>query len=484
MWIISEAKSSYIEILTMQLLPKGDHFLLVVLSYMFNFLFVISDNWSNFLKKLRGHIILVMAVPGTMNLRGFCDFCELEPASFESVKIISDGSLNRFIYLLEFVTQLEADDYYFKFNGKSYDPEKNEVCLLGYVDNVLLHDVKDKEETLDKSLVALPSCIVCLERLDASVSGLLTFVCNHSFHCDCHQRWRENNHCIVCDCIQSDYNRECLNCGTTENLWICLICGYIGCSRYKNKHSKIHYKETGHRFAFELETERIWDYIGDVYIHRFMQNIYDGQITEFSDVSLENDEKIQLAKSEALELEFDYLLHAHLESQKDFFEGKIYEVQKSSHEKVVSLETELDYMQGEQKDIDKRILEVLYERDTLKIKVQELEDKMKQIDDERNHLKSINREMKEERKVWKNQVREGEKIIHMQNRIRGEYDQKFNSKIQELTEQIRDLMFFIEAQKSLANENADNLEDGQVVVVSNVKTPRRGKGKGKGRRKR
>lgn len=32
-------------------------------------------------------------------------------------------------------------------------------------------------------LVELPTCPVCLERLDTSVSGMLTTVCNHSFHC-------------------------------------------------------------------------------------------------------------------------------------------------------------------------------------------------------------------------------------------------------------------------------------------------------------
>ena len=33
------------------------------------------------------------------------------------------------------------------------------------------------------ALTELPTCPVCLERLDGSISGLLTTICNHTFHC-------------------------------------------------------------------------------------------------------------------------------------------------------------------------------------------------------------------------------------------------------------------------------------------------------------
>jgi BRCA1-associated protein len=31
----------------------------------------------------------------------------------------------------------------------------------------------------------LPTCPVCLDRMDASVTGLLTTMCRHTFHCNC-----------------------------------------------------------------------------------------------------------------------------------------------------------------------------------------------------------------------------------------------------------------------------------------------------------
>lgn len=56
---------------------------------------------------------------------------------------------------------------------------------------------------------------------------------------------------------------ECGVCGATENLWICLVCGNIGCGRYQEAHAYRHYKETFHLYALELETQRVWDYAGD-----------------------------------------------------------------------------------------------------------------------------------------------------------------------------------------------------------------------------
>ena len=33
------------------------------------------------------------------------------------------------------------------------------------------------------SAVELPTCVVCLERMDANITGLITIPCSHTFHC-------------------------------------------------------------------------------------------------------------------------------------------------------------------------------------------------------------------------------------------------------------------------------------------------------------
>ena len=61
---------------------------------------------------------------------------------------------------------------------------------------------------------------------------------------------------------------------------MCLICGHVGCGRFSNKHAEAHFEETGHTFAYELETQRVWDYAGDQYVHRLIQSKTDGKLVE------------------------------------------------------------------------------------------------------------------------------------------------------------------------------------------------------------
>ena len=46
---------------------------------------------------------------------------------------------------------------------------------------------------------------------------------------------------------------ECGVCHRPNELWQCLICGYVGCGRYVGKHAFDHYQRTGHNFALNLQ---------------------------------------------------------------------------------------------------------------------------------------------------------------------------------------------------------------------------------------
>ena len=133
--------------------------------------------------------------------------------------------------------------------------------------------------------VELPSCPVCLERLDPSISGVVTIVCDHTFHCECLRRWSDSS-CPVCRHVSDDSQSttSCEVCGNTDSLWICLVCGHVGCGRYTGCNSSVHHNEaTNHSFAMELSTQRVWDYKGDNYVHRLIQNKVDGKLVELPD---------------------------------------------------------------------------------------------------------------------------------------------------------------------------------------------------------
>eukprot|EP00899_Mesostigma_viride_P012179 jgi/Mesvir1/20962/Mv08031-RA.1 len=227
-------------------------------------------------------------------------------------------------------------------------------------------------------VVELPTCPVCLERLDEQVSGVLTTVCNHSFHCACLSKWGDSS-CPVCRyCQQPTAISTCKECGTSDNLWMCLICGHIGCGRYAGSHAVHHWKETQHCFSMELSAgQRVWDYVRDGYVHRLVQSNTDGKLVEvsapsprrrsasFRDIVVSNasscsdsagsggaqganssagngagrepvkggvdpedesdclDGAIMASKIEAISFEYNQLLTSQLDSQRKYFEGLI-----------------------------------------------------------------------------------------------------------------------------------------------------------------
>ena len=38
----------------------------------------------------------------------------------------------------------------------------------------------------------IPTCPVCLERMDSAVTGLVTVPCSHTFHCACLSKWGDS----------------------------------------------------------------------------------------------------------------------------------------------------------------------------------------------------------------------------------------------------------------------------------------------------
>lgn len=130
----------------------------------------------------------------------------------------------------------------------------------------------------------LPTCPVCLERMDSSVTGLMTVSCQHTFHCECLSRWGDAR-CPVCRYSQNratsrsasvfgnsrhrpggggaagrdeahgeEDATNCTVCGTTDDLWVCLICATVGCGRYKKGCAKQHFAESGHIYSLEVSS--------------------------------------------------------------------------------------------------------------------------------------------------------------------------------------------------------------------------------------
>ncbi|KAL3528956.1 hypothetical protein ACH5RR_008278 [Cinchona calisaya] len=195
---------------------------------------------------------------------------------------LNDGMEDNYCVLIRFDDQSSADNFYKHFSGKHFSSLEVEICRVLFTVDVQFTSSIEHAHTSVVSSMEQPSCPVCLERLDRDMGGILTTICNHSFHCSCISKWTDSS-CPVCRyCQQQPEKSICFVCQTSENLWMCVICGYIGCGRYKEEHTIKHWKETQHCYSLELETCRVWDYAGDNYVHRLIQSKTDGKLVELN----------------------------------------------------------------------------------------------------------------------------------------------------------------------------------------------------------
>nr|CCC90011.1 conserved hypothetical protein [Trypanosoma congolense IL3000] len=130
-------------------------------------------------------------------------------------------------------------------------------------------DISDTE--LESNYYIVPTCTLCAERLEPTLTGYG----NHTCSCPDGKECRcllEQSSCLVCQtCIKMQYDSQrvqCDKCNRAGDPWICLVCGFVGCSRYQARHAKDHYCQEKHLFSMSLLTQQVWDYDSDAFVHR------------------------------------------------------------------------------------------------------------------------------------------------------------------------------------------------------------------------
>ena len=248
------------------------------------------------------------------------------PSDILAMKLLRDGrSPSRYMALVLFATQEAADSFFVGHAGRRFNALETEACQLFYVADVEFASRATAHErrTVDGAVfvappagtVELPTCPVCLERMDAAATGLLTILCDHTFHMDCLAQWTADA-CPVCRYAQQPLGRECrcaaCACVQASALWICLVCGHIGCGRGVGSHALAHFRETQHDYSMNLETRRVWDYAGDNYVHRIVRSSTDGKLVAVDGNSSSGSDGTKGAKVAALEAAYSRLCQTHL----------------------------------------------------------------------------------------------------------------------------------------------------------------------------
>ena len=324
------------------------------------------------------------------------------------------------------------------------------------------------------------SCPICLEKFlgnanspatksetsSSADSGYkLSILCGHYYHSVCLANCK-NELCPLCRSPQSPGEcNKCEICGVTDNLWLCLICGFMGCWNALApclSHSRNHYEDSMHTYALNIMTKKVWDYSKEGYVHRLIQNKVDGKMVEFEDFDLVRQQQVMEGdilkvsmkkhynqKLDALNYEYNMLLMSQLETQKKYFEARL----KDCHVEASKIK-------------DQTMDMILKASDELAKVVEEV----KAEEDKNANLKSTNVEL---RKKYTNMIKEEikkaakveEKSKEMETKI-GELDAKIGS----LKAELSDIKFHLSTQSKV--KKVSQGAGGQALIFASGKSKR------------
>ncbi|CAG8976101.1 hypothetical protein HYALB_00002380 [Hymenoscyphus albidus] len=501
--------------------------------------------------------LCIPAVPSYLTPSDFLGFVgEKTREQVSHFRMVLTERMNRYLVLMKFRDNGEARRWRAEWDGKVFNSMEPETCHVVFIKSItfqapnssrsntsfpeLSHDPFTPSTAASAflkpfppptpDLVELPTCPVCLERMD-DTTGLLTILCQHVFHCACLQKWKGSG-CPVCrhtnpppsQNTPNTYPHDpsnppfgsgeaqlCSICDCADDLWICLICGNVGCGRYKGGHAKEHWKEVAHNFALEIETQHVWDYAGDMWVHRLIRDKGDEKLIELPSSSrpmgyggergrheMQNMEMVPREKLEGIGMEYTHLLTSQLESQRVYFEelvGKA--VAKAS---AASSAASSASARAEEALSRLQILEIentKLKQETIANLEKELSREKKKAEKSSEVARRFGSSLVEEKKVSEGLM---ERIEHLNKNFEDLTKEvaKVRGENEELKEENRDLLFSITAGERLkdmeAQENAADggsgggLERGEIeggTVSVPVPPPlmvekgRKGKGKGK-----
>ena len=292
--------------------------------------------------------------------------------------------------------------------------------------------------------------------------------------------------------FSSTSSSRCVDCSpespSRSNLWICLICGNIGCGRYRRAHAQAHYERTTHLYALELETQRVWDYAGDGYVHRLIQNKADGKLVELpsaaSSIATAGSARsgggpsaadaLSAEKIEAIGIEYSYLLTSQLDSQRTF-----YEEQTAAYKTQVEQLTQL--VQNLSEEVESSKQTVLKEEEARLAEMEKSRARAEKRADKANELaRVLDKELKGERAVSEGLMKNLVAVKERAEKVEKEKEE-LKLRVSELEDQVRDIMFFVEARSKIEAGEGDAAEaaGGSVGVVQSATTNAKKKGKSK-----
>ncbi|KAJ8933764.1 hypothetical protein NQ314_013797 [Rhamnusium bicolor] len=372
--------------------------------------------------------LCLLGVPTSMTCHDLLAFTAPCHADISHIRVLRDSLPNQYMALL---TSLEPDG----------------ICRIVWVSNV---------EWAHNGLAPpghteLPICPVCLERMDESVDGVLTILCNHAFHASCLEQWGDST-CPVCRYAFRARNKlKHQNVNGVARLHphrmhfgFALFAAMSAVevmpppqippettpTVYQGGHAASHYRESGHCYALQLGSHRVWDYKGDNFVHRLLQNKADGKLVPSEGPPSESEGAQE--KVDAVQLEFTYLLT-----------------------------NDIATISEENKQLQSKLSTITKEKQTVERKLQQQNSKLTTTLSDLNEERQLGKALRNNQQQWQTKLTKLEEKFN-------ELKESKEKEIADLKEQVRDLMFFIDAKQII--DKSDDREDiaGGTVTIGEI----------------
>eukprot|EP00054_Salpingoeca_dolichothecata_P023868 m.160717 g.160717 ORF g.160717 m.160717 type:complete len:349 (-) comp24829_c0_seq27:1054-2100(-) len=239
-----------------------------------------------------------------------------------------------YFMLVTFSSPDKAAQAHTKFLGLQVKSPETHICDLLYVSEISLPHPEDEIEPT--------TCAICLEALQQEDRALIELLCGHAFHATCLSKCLELS-CPVCRFTHSTGAPQCQDCDSRRDLWMCLTCGFIGCSRSQwqgdrvnvdsQGHALQHFKDSGHSYAQELESRRVWDYQEDRYVRRLGQST-NHKLVEMPGLPTDLNETLTEETNDSILLECTFRLTTELENQREEYSNRLAHVEQAMQEKI------------------------------------------------------------------------------------------------------------------------------------------------------
>lgn len=516
-----------------------------------------------------GTILCITSVPGYISPTDFLSWVgDKWRGDVSHYRMVMTSTTYRYMVLMKLKSHTLAVAWQKEFAGKPFPGIQPELCQVAFIKSITVETPGDSNDTeiaeSSKSqgknkqpwgsgglpsvgvvgsekpfppptpdLTELPTCSVCLERMD-NTAGLVTIPCQHIFHCTCLQTWKGSG-CPICRATTpatrasapvddpndplsrpfgTDISNICYMCNWNEDLWICLICGNVGCGRYRGGHAKEHWKNTAHSFSLELETQYVWDYASDSWVHRLLRN-KDEKVVELPSMGSRttgsqqegqaSEDVVPRVKLENLSVEYSTLYTKQLESQRIWFEDLV----NKARDKAAQAAKAAEQAASDAQKATQALSELREEHRAFREKAdstissleKDLAKEKKRAEKSAGLARGLATSLQEEKEMSKGLLK---RVQHLEEQLKDSVPSQELASMakirQELEEEVADLRAFItgsqqvEKMKEAGEIDQSELDEGSLGVQqkspqstepgssSNSQKKRKGKGKGKAKK--